>query len=167
MAQSRPLQTASRTRGMASASVADSTSTDVVTFYDTRSLEVVGEAVIPPKRATGMPHRAYNGMSDDGRFVYVANMTPATSVSVVDTKTKSFAEEVPTPGCALVYPTGSRSFASLCGDGTALSVRLDANGHAEPGQIKFPIFTDPPVFGAWNQIRRDLPQLLNNRPSIA
>ena len=26
--------------------------------------------------------------------------------------------------------------------------------------------TDPPVFGAWNQIRRDLPQLLYNRPSI-
>jgi methylamine dehydrogenase heavy chain len=116
--------------------------TDVLTFYDTRSLEVIGEAVIPAKRATGMPHRAYNGMSDDGRFVYVANMTPATSVSVVDTKTKSFAEEIQTPGCALVYPTGPRSFASLCGDGTVLAVQLDANGHTE-GRTRSVAFFDP------------------------
>ena len=116
--------------------------TDVVTFYDTRSLEVIGEAVIPPKRATGMSLRAYSGMSDDGRFVYVANMTPATSVSVVDTKTKSFAEEVPTPGCALVYPTGPRSFATLCGDGTVLGIGLDANGHAGARERTKPFF-DP------------------------
>ena len=116
--------------------------TDVVTFYDTHSLEVAGEAVIPAKRATGMSHRAYSGMSDDGRFVYVANMTPATSVSVVDTKTKSFAEEVPTPGCALVYPTGPRSFASLCGDGTVMGIRLDNNGHAGARERSKPFF-DP------------------------
>ncbi len=78
----------------------------------------VGEVVIPPKRATGVPHRAYQGLSDDGRFMYVANMTPATSVSVVDVKARKFVAEIEMSGCNLVYPIGNRAFASLCGDGT-------------------------------------------------
>jgi methylamine dehydrogenase heavy chain len=102
--------------------------TDVVTFYDARTLAVAGEAVIPPKRATGMPHRAYSGLSDDGRFVYVANMTPATSVSIVDTQSRAFAAEIETAGCTLVYPVGNRSFGSLCGDGTLQVISVDDAG---------------------------------------
>jgi methylamine dehydrogenase heavy chain len=102
--------------------------TDVVTFYDGRTLDVAGEVVIPPKRATGMPQRAYGGRSDDGRFVYVANMTPAASVSVVDTEVRTLAAEIETAGCALVYPFGDRRFGSLCGDGTLQVVTLDDAG---------------------------------------
>jgi methylamine dehydrogenase heavy chain len=102
--------------------------TDVVTFYDARTLGVAGEAIIPPKRATGMPQRAYNGLSDDGRFVYVANMTPATSVSVVDTHSRTLATEIETAGCTLVYPFGNRSFGSLCGDGTLQVLTVDDAG---------------------------------------
>jgi methylamine dehydrogenase heavy chain len=102
--------------------------TDVVAFYDTRTLTATGEAVIPPKRASGMPQRAYSGRSDDGRFVYVANMTPATSVSVVDTRTQQLTAEIETSGCALIYPVGDRRFGSLCGDGTLQTVTLDDAG---------------------------------------
>jgi methylamine dehydrogenase heavy chain len=102
--------------------------TDVVTFYDTHTLAVVGEAEIPPKRASGMPQRAYSARSDDGRFVFVANMTPATSVSVVDTRTRQFTAEIETSGCGLVYGMGDRRFGSLCGDGTLLTVTLDESG---------------------------------------
>jgi methylamine dehydrogenase heavy chain len=102
--------------------------TDVVTFYDARTLSVAGEAVIPPKRATGMPQRAYSGLSDDGRFVYVANMTPATSVSVVDTQARALTAEIETAGCTLVYPAGNRSFGSLCGDGTLQLITVDDAG---------------------------------------
>ena len=115
--------------------------TDVVSFYDARTLESTGEVVIPPKRATGMPHRAYSGISDDGRFVFVANMTPATSVSVVDTRNRTFVEEVDTAGCALAYATGARGFASLCGDGTLLNVRLDDDGHVA-ARAKSAVFFD-------------------------
>ena len=79
----------------------------------------VGEVVIPPKRATGMPQRAYQGISDDGRFMYVANMTPATSVSVVDVKAREFVAEIEM--CRLqpgLSEWAIASFASLCGDGT-------------------------------------------------
>jgi methylamine dehydrogenase heavy chain len=102
--------------------------TDVVAAYDFRTLTTVGEAEIPPRRASGMPQRAYSGISDDGRFVYVANMTPATSVSVVDTGSLTLTAEIETSGCALVYPAGARQFGSLCGDGTLQVVTLDDAG---------------------------------------
>jgi methylamine dehydrogenase heavy chain len=104
------------------------TRTDVVAVYDTTNLEVLDEIVIPAKRATGMPMRAYSGLSDDGRFVYVSNMTPATSTSVIDVKARKFIAEIDTPGCTLVYPTGARSFAQLCADGTLQHVGLTASG---------------------------------------
>jgi len=116
--------------------------TDTVTFYDTRTLSVKGEAVIPPRRASGLPHRAYSGRSDDGRFVYVSNMTPANSVSVVNTETMAFASEVETAGCAMIYPTGTRSFAALCSDGTLQNVRIDDNG-ALAERSRSPRFFDP------------------------
>ena len=103
--------------------------TEVVSIYDTKELGFVAEVAIPPKRATGLPHRAYQGLSDDGRFVFVANMTPATSVSVVDVKARRFVTEIEMAGCNLVYPTGARSFASLCGDGTLQLVQLDEQGN--------------------------------------
>jgi methylamine dehydrogenase heavy chain len=102
--------------------------TDVVTIYDTTELKPIGEVIIPPKRASGIPHRAYQGISDDGAFVYVDNMTPATSVSVVDVAAKKFVGEIEIAGCNLIYPTGKRSFASLCGDGTLQVVQLDDQG---------------------------------------
>jgi len=104
--------------------------TDVVTLYDPRKLAPVAEIGIPPKRASQMPMLANAALTDDDRFLMIYNFTPAQSVSVVDVKARKFVGEVDTAGCALVYPTGPRSFFSLCGDGAALSVRLDDTGKA-------------------------------------
>ncbi len=104
------------------------TRTDVVTLYDPRTLDPIGEIVIPPKRASSMPMRASAALTDDDRFLLIYNFTPAQTVTVVDLRARNFVGEVDTPGCALVYPTGPRSFFSLCGDGTALTVRLDEAG---------------------------------------
>ena len=106
------------------------TRTDVVTLYDARTLDPTEEIVIPAKRASTMPMRASMALTDDDRFLLIYNFTPAQSVTVVDLRARKFAGEVDTPGCALVYPTGPRSFFSLCGDGTALTVRLDNAGLA-------------------------------------
>jgi methylamine dehydrogenase heavy chain len=104
--------------------------TDVVTIYDPRKLAPVAEVGIPPKRASQMPMLANAALTDDDRFLVIYNFTPAQSVSVVDVKTRKFVGEIDIAGCALVYPTGPRSFFSLCGDGTALTVRLDDTGKA-------------------------------------
>ena len=106
------------------------TRTDVVTVYDPRKLAPVAEIGIPPKRGSHMPMTASAALTDDDRFLVIYNFTPAQTVSVVDVKTRKFVGEIDIAGCALVYSTGPRSFFSLCGDGTALTVRLDDAGKA-------------------------------------
>jgi methylamine dehydrogenase heavy chain len=104
--------------------------TDVVTVYDAGTLNVVGEIVIPPKRSANLPMIANVAMTDDDRFLLIYDFNPAQSVTVVDTKSRRFIREIETPGCALVYPTGARSFFSVCSDGSLLLVHLDENAVA-------------------------------------
>lgn len=106
------------------------TRTDVVTMYDPARLAPVGEIVIPPKRSSNMPMMADSEFTDDGRFLLIYNFTPAQSVTVVDARSRSFVGEIETAGCALVYPTGARSFFSICADGSLLNVHLDDEGQA-------------------------------------
>lgn len=118
--------------------------TDVVTFYDARTLAPTGEVVVPPKRAINALPSANAALSDDDRFLAVFNMTPATSLSIVDVERRSFAAEVEAPGCALVYAVGARRFAMLCGDGALLLVTLDDMGRAVSKRRTEPFF-DPLV----------------------
>jgi methylamine dehydrogenase heavy chain len=102
--------------------------TDVVTIYDGRTLQPVQEIGIPPKRAEYFPGNASSALSDDGRFMAVFNLTPMTSLSIVDVQGRRFVTEVPTPGCSLVYGAGPRRFFMLCANGEALVVTLDDAG---------------------------------------
>lgn len=58
----------------------------------------------------------------------VFNLTPATSVSIVDLQERKFVGEIELPGCALAIPAGGMRFFSLCSDGAALSFTLDNKG---------------------------------------
>jgi len=106
------------------------TRTDVVTIYDGATLKVQGEIVVPPKRASNSPVIGDSNLTDDERFLLIYNFTPAQSVTVVDTASRTFVGEIETPGCALVFPTGPRTFFSICADGALLYTELDATGHA-------------------------------------
>ncbi|HUX72484.1 MAG TPA: amine dehydrogenase large subunit [Steroidobacteraceae bacterium] len=119
--------------------------TDVVTLYDAGTLNVLGEIVIPPKRSSNMPVMGNAALTDDDRFLLVYNFTPTQSITVVDTKTRKFVREIPTPGCAFAYPTGPRSFFSVCGDGSVLLVDLDDRGaaRAKRTQPLLPMGADP------------------------
>lgn len=116
--------------------------TDVVTLYDTATLSVIGEIPIPAKRSSNIPLIANSVLTDDDRFLLIYNFNPAQSVTVVDTKTRKFIREIESPGCALVYPTGNRSFFSVCGDGSLLLVELDDNGAAHQRRTQ-PFFKVP------------------------
>jgi methylamine dehydrogenase heavy chain len=110
------------------------TRTDVVTIYDGRKLsplESKGRAVeipIPPKRVSAMPMPSNSALTDDDRFLLLYNFTPGQSTTVVDTQSRTFVGEIDGGGCAMVYPTGPRSYFSLCGDGAVLEVKLDDTG---------------------------------------
>lgn len=106
------------------------TRTDVVTVYDSATLNVLQEIPIPPKRSSNLPMIANVALTDDDRFLLIYNFNPAQSISIVDTKQRRFVHEVESSGCALVYPTGSRSFFSLCGDGAVLLFTLNEKGAA-------------------------------------
>jgi methylamine dehydrogenase heavy chain len=116
--------------------------TDVVEIYDTRTLALLGEIVIPPRRATNAVALAHAALSDDDRFVAVFNWTTGTSLSIVDAEKRLFTEEVLTPGCSLAYAAGPRRFFSLCGDGSLFTVTLDDAGH-EMNKTRSEPFFDP------------------------
>ena len=116
--------------------------TDVVTVYDSSTLQPLDEIGIPPRRAEYFPGNAANALSDDGRFVAVFNLTPVTSLSIVDVKARRFTTEVPTPGCSLVYAAGPRRFLMLCANGAALIVVLDDAGQQTRVERSQPFF-DP------------------------
>jgi len=113
---------------------------DFVTIYDATTLAVTGEIEIPPRSAEIGHGVAVVGLDDDERFLAVFNQDPSNSVSIVDLETRRFVEEIVIAGCALVYPTGPRSFGTLCGDGTALELQLDEQGHEQRQVASDPIF---------------------------
>ena len=117
------------------------TRTDLVTIYGARDLGVIGEVVIPTKRADNGNGVALGTLLGD-RFLVVFNQTPATSVSIVDVETRAFVSEIATAGCALVFQAGPRSFGQLCGDGTAQRVDLDGEGR-ESARVRSERFFDP------------------------
>jgi methylamine dehydrogenase heavy chain len=123
------------------------TRTDFITIYDSRTLNVTGEIVLPgAKRALITAMEGLSTFTDEQRMALVFNFTPASSVTVVDLVKRQVLGEVEIPGCSLVYPSGTRGFSTLCSSGTMLSVRLDANG-AVAGRSESkafnPLDTDP------------------------
>jgi methylamine dehydrogenase heavy chain len=115
--------------------------TDVVSIADARTLAPQGEVVIPAKRSEHTSWVGGSALSDDGRFLAVFNLNPATSLSIVDMAERRFVGEIDTPGCSLVYAAGPRRFFSLCADGTALLVKIDESGAAT--KAKSERFFDP------------------------
>ena len=123
------------------------TRTDFITIYDTQTLNAVGEIVLPgAKRALITAMEGLMAFTDDQRMALVFNFTPATSVTVVDIVKRQVLNEIPIPGCSLVYPSGARGFSTLCASGTMLTVRLGADGAATArSETKAfnPLDTDP------------------------
>ena len=132
------------------------TRTDVVSIFDAKTLNFVAEVEIPPKRILIVPKRDSAAITADGRFLLVANMTPATSVSVVDLKERKFVGEIDTPGCVQALAAGNRQFSSMCADGSILTVQIDDSGKAKDRKqgkpffdpAKDPVFDQPAVAGA-------------------
>jgi methylamine dehydrogenase heavy chain len=116
--------------------------TDVITYYDTRTLEVVGETVVEGTRHSGVPNIGFSTLTDNDRFLVVYNFSPAQSVTIVDVEARKFVGEIATPGCALTYASGETRFMTMCGDGRLMTVTLDEGGR-EAGRARSEPFFDP------------------------
>jgi methylamine dehydrogenase heavy chain len=132
--------------------------TDVITVYDAKSLDPVSEIAIAPMRQLASPDNLQLAATSDGRLLLVANMTPATSVAVIDLASSKVLGEIAIAGCAEFQLTGKRQFASLCGDGSILMVNFDDNGKAVSEKRssvffnaeKDPIFASPAIINSEN-----------------
>lgn len=104
------------------------TRTDLVTIYDMENLDRLAEIELPNKRAAIVVNKAAVAITQSEKFLLVFNMSPGTSVSVVNLETRQFVGEIATPGCSLVYPTNKHDFFMLCGDGSLQHIALAADG---------------------------------------
>jgi methylamine dehydrogenase heavy chain len=118
--------------------------TDIVEVWDAEKLSFKYEIPISDKRAMALNYKWLLSLSADGRWLFVQNATPATSITVVDLQAKKMVSEITTPGCWAAYPIPSSSnrFGMLCGDGTAQIVTLAEDGSAASRSISEPLF-DP------------------------
>ena len=127
------------------------TRTDVITLYDKETLSPHDEIVLPgAKRWIGVVQPNAFQFADHETLGLVYNFTPRSTVTVVNLVTRQVLNEVPLPGCAMIYPTGPRGFSSMCADGTMVSVQLDKAGAVEAQNVTtaFNDLTDDPLFAA-------------------
>lgn len=90
---------------------------DMLTVYDGKTLKLMHEIPLPGRLLSG--HRVQLlSISVDGRFAYVYDMSPASSVIIVDLDRRKVLTPVEIPGCGLTFAVGNDRVASLCGDGT-------------------------------------------------
>jgi methylamine dehydrogenase heavy chain len=92
------------------------------------NLDRLAEIEIPKKRAAIVVNKSAMAITESGKFLLVFNLTPATSVTVIDLDERRVVSELPTPGCSLVYPTRNHDFFMLCGDGAMFMLSLDDSG---------------------------------------
>ncbi len=120
---------------------------DVLTTYSAKTLLPLGEVKLPNGRMLVMPKAFGTSITPDGRYLLSSNMRPSNSVSLVDLESQTFLTEIPTPGCFLAFPTGPRSFMSICSNGGLM--RVDFNEHGKARHAAIAPFFDPikdPVF---------------------
>jgi len=121
--------------------------TDIVAVYDFENLSPIAEIEIPQK-VEGQPVRRHAGLTGNGRYFLVFNMTPAQSVTVVDVENRVFVGEISTPGCAVIMPVDDLAFMTICGDGMLQLIQLDEDG-TETNRVRGNSFFDvqvDPVF---------------------
>jgi methylamine dehydrogenase heavy chain len=122
---------------------------DYLSVYD-EQLKLVAEVNLPGRLIAVTKSPAFD-ISADGRFGYVFNMQPGTSVSVTDLMARKPFATVEIPGCGLVYPFGPSGFASLCSDGTLAVATLQAGKYTVSRAPKFfdaerdPVYEESPV----------------------
>ena len=125
------------------------TRTDVVEFWDNTTLALLpGEILLQSKRAQTLPSLYNVHYSADQHFLYVTNLTPAASYSVVDLAKRAVVAEVDTDGCVLVIPSAPRRVSSLCENGRLLTVTIDDTGHESSRTVSAPFFNvdKDPIF---------------------
>ncbi len=117
---------------------------DFVTIFDTTDYASQGRIELPSRKRALMASLRRSTLLRDPRFLVIYNYTPATSISIVDLESRTHVADVDSPGCHLVYPTGTRGVSMLCGDGSLQTYHFDEAGKLV-AQERSERFFDPQV----------------------
>ena len=109
--------------------LARGTRTDVITIWDKATLAPKSEIELPGgKRHQQVTYKNSFQFTNNQKWALVSNFTPGQSVTVVDLAGRKVLGDIDLPGCALIYPTGERGFATFCADNTVTTVQLGPDG---------------------------------------
>lgn len=131
---------------------------DYVTIYDSTTLAVLGEILLPHPTSESNTSLAHVALLEDDRFLLIYSQFPETLATVVDLESRRVVGHVAIAGCAGLYPVRARRFATLCGNGTTLMVDLDAEGRlarTARSEVFFDVIADPvsmagaPLLESW------------------
>lgn len=103
---------------------------DWLEIYDSSTLALKQEIPIATTRAQALNYRPLMQRSLDGRWMFIQNATPATSITIVDLQAGTQTGEVPNPGCYGIFPSGKNplQFSTMCGDGGFATYTVAADG---------------------------------------
>lgn len=118
---------------------------DMVTVYDPTTLNLVTEIPMPQRLLIGARKNNFV-ISDDGKTGYVYNLSPASSVNVVDLGKRKFVQTVDLPGCASLMPNPGVGVSALCGDGTIATVAFNGRTANVTHTPSFFSATKDPIF---------------------
>lgn len=113
---------------------------DMVGVYSAKTLELLQEIPIPPKKLSAVPMLSFIGLTDDDQYMLIYNFTPSQSVSIVDVKNKRFVAEIETAGCGLTLPAGNRRFLMLCGNGALRDITFTDAGEISRNTVVEKLF---------------------------
>lgn len=118
---------------------------DYVSVFDSVDLKHQADITIPGRLLVG--GRKHNFViSPDGRFGYVYNMSPASSVNIVDLVARKFVKTIELPGCASLTPNPGVGLSALCSDGSLATLALTGPKSEITRSEPFFSATDDPIF---------------------
>jgi methylamine dehydrogenase heavy chain len=85
-------------------------------------------------------------VSEDGSTGYVYNLSPASSVNVVDLAKRKFVRNIELPGCASLISNPGVGFSALCSDGSMATVSTAGAKPVITRSAPFFAATDDPIF---------------------
>lgn len=118
---------------------------DMVSVYDSRTLNLLSEIDLPGRLIIDARTHIFD-VSSSGKYGYVYNLQPASSVIVVDLERRKVQSTVELPGCALAFPWMDGGFSALCGDGSLANVVLGGNKPKVTHSVKFFDADNDPIF---------------------
>jgi methylamine dehydrogenase heavy chain len=129
---------------------------DMVSVYDTREMKLVAEIPIPGRILIGARKNNFV-VSDDGKWGFVYNLDPASSVNVVDLVKRKFYKNIELPGCASMMPNPGVGFSALCSDGSLATVKIVGGAPKITRTQPFFSATDDPIFDnyAYDAVKKE------------